>query len=546
LQTARRAVRRQRLLRWLAFSLLILGAGGFYGALRLQAHLQTRRFVESRMEAARESLGRGLGMSQRASASRDKALALFDGQHSGEAGTGRAGQDSWPEAEEAWSRALDELKHAEAAFDETERLLEDALERAHDDLEARQLLIELTSERLLLAERFHRADERARLLERFERLTSRYVAWQARFDTPAVLDLETEPPGASIELLRYVDDDGVRRRKPVPGLGPLGATPISQVLLPPGPYHLRLTREGHAPVELPLLLERGGHEKLRLSLPAAAQVPGGYAYIPPGCFLTGSADPEPMRRFLRSAPLHRMCLQEGYLIGRTEVTLREWMDYLESLPRGARERGLHPEKRVGGVEALGLRQLPDDTWRLTLYLASGDILTARDGEPIRYPHRSLRQEQDWRRFPLAGVSAEDVAGFLGWLDSTGRLPGARLCTEQEWTRAARGADHRRYPHGDRLQKDDANFEGTYGRRPDTFGPDETGAHPVSVSPFGVHDLAGNIFEITRPMTLDSGDIVLRGGAWYYDESGALIANRQAGTSKLRDARVGVRVCASLE
>ncbi len=82
------------------------------------------------------------------------------------------------------------------------------------------------------------------------------------------------------------------------------------------------------------------------------------------------------------------------------------------------------------------------------------------------------------------------------------------------------------------------------RPPECTGPDEAGAHPGSVSPFGVHDMAGNAFEITRPMTPDLGVIILRGGAWYYDESGSLIANRQIGNPNLRDPRVGVRVCAS--
>jgi formylglycine-generating enzyme required for sulfatase activity len=331
----------------------------------------------------------------------------------------------------------------------------------------------------------------------------------------------------------------------VPGLGPLGPTPLARLRLPVGSYHLRLTREGRAPVELPLLFQRGGPERHHLQLPPAEAVPEGYVYIPPGCFLTGSADPEPVRRFLRSAPLHRRCLQAGYLIGRTEVTLGEWMTYLETLPAGAPERRILATERVRGGESLSLRQLPEGDWSFSLFLASGGVLTARSGEFLHYPSRSLRREQDWRLFPLAGVSAEDLAGYLAWLDRSGRLPGARLCTEHEWTRAARGADDRRYPHGDRLQKDDANIEGTYDRRPDAFGPDEVGAHPASVSPFGVQDLAGNAFEIARPMTPDIGDIVLRGGAWYYDESGALIANRQAGNPQLRDVRVGVRLCASL-
>ena len=75
------------------------------------------------------------------------------------------------------------------------------------------------------------------------------------------------------------------------------------------------------------------------------------------------------------------------------------------------------------------------------------------------------------------------------------MPGARLCTELEWERAARGADDRLFPHGDELDADDANFDVTYGRVDSAYGPDVVGSHPASRSPFGVDDLAGNVFEL---------------------------------------------------
>ena len=63
------------------------------------------------------------------------------------------------------------------------------------------------------------------------------------------------------------------------------------------------------PVDLPLLLTRGAREQVRLALPTA--VPEGYVYIPPGCFLLGSAEPEVVRTLHDSAPLHRLCLTRG-------------------------------------------------------------------------------------------------------------------------------------------------------------------------------------------------------------------------------------------
>ena len=52
-----------------------------------------------------------------------------------------------------------------------------------------------------------------------------------------------------------------------------------------------------------------------------------------------------------------------------------------------------------------------------------------------------------------------------------------------------------------------------------------------------------ILPLKRLSPGDLGDIVLRGGAWYFEHVGALVTNRQAGTSTMRDVVVGLRVCA---
>ena len=74
-------------------------------------------------------------------------------------------------------------------------------------------------------------------------------------------------------------------------------------------------------------------------------------------------------------------------------------------------------------------------------------MTARRGEPLCRPKRSVRRCQDWLRLPVAGIAWEDAQAYVAWLAS-GRVPGARLCAEREWERAARGADGRLYAHGD--------------------------------------------------------------------------------------------------
>lgn len=129
---------------------------------------------------------------------------------------------------------------------------------------------------------------------------------------------------------------------------------------------------------------------------------------------------------------------------------------------------------------------------------------------------------------------------LAWLDRSGRLPGARLCEEQEWERAARGADGRAFPHGNLLSTDDANFDETYGRQ--GFGPDQVGAHPASASPFGLLDAAGNVWEWTRS-AWHPDEAVIRGGAWYYERFTNRSDNREVVEPKIHDLLLGLRVCA---
>lgn len=539
LRASQRAVRRQNVRRGFAALLVTLTAGGIYAAPRLKEHLETQRFIQARLQDAQRALSRGRALSQVSRADREKALALFNGKLP----EGSEVPPSPPEvrlrAEQQWDWALTEFNQAQADFITAERSLDDALERAPDHPEVRRLLVELIYERIEHGKAFFRVDDRARLQQRLERLTARDETWRNRLEAPAEFELMTTPSGASVELTPH---DNLGKPK---GESMRLKTPIARTSLPAGAYHLRITHEGHSPINMPLLLEHGRHKDLHLSLPRLQDVPEGYVYIPPDCFFAGSTDPEEVRKFLRSAPLHQICLKEGFLIGRTEVTLRDWMAYLNSLPKDAPPQRILAGQPRGGGFALQLTRGHEGRWNFSLWQETGQRLTARERELFLYPGRNHLQEQDWRLFPLAGVSPKALQDYLAWLDRSGRVPGARLCSELEWTRAARGADHRRYPPGDRLEMSDANMDMTYGAQPDSRGPDEVGSHPASASPFGLLDMAGNAFEMVTPVTYDLGDFVILGGAWYYGSISTVVANRQAYAADSRDARVGARVCAPL-
>ena len=140
------------------------------------------------------------------------------------------------------------------------------------------------------------------------------------------------------------------------------------------------------------------------------------------------------------------------------------------------------------------------------------------------------------------MSFHEAAQYAQWLDASGRLPGARLCNEYEWERAARGADARLWPHGNRLAPEEANYDETYGKNTQAFGPDEVGSHPASQSPFGLEDMAGNLNEWTVSVMGD-GPAVVRSGAYFFSGLVSSTFNRTAVDANLTDNVMGIRVCA---
>ena len=155
--------------------------------------------------------------------------------------------------------------------------------------------------------------------------------------------------------------------------------------------------------------------------------------------------------------------------------------------------------------------------------------------------------------PVVGVSWYEAAAYCNWLRS--RLvdselpfrvwregkPGieslaqqhvvARLPSEAEWEKAARGPDGLRWPWGDEWQEDRANTEEAH-----LGETSAVGSFPAGASPYGVLDLAGNVWEWTRSRwgrkslstpdygypyrsddgreELDGPDLrVVRGGSW---------------------------------
>jgi formylglycine-generating enzyme required for sulfatase activity len=521
LARSRRAARARRARRLAIIFGAPIAIACVVGGVRLEARLAQGRVVDRHVVRVRALHARVEAALAASADHARRAFAHFD------AGERQAGEAVWQEARNA-------RQSAAVLFTQAEDALDAALERDPGRADVRALLGDVLYARIVDADAAgerERSEELAARMARYDDDGSR----RARLVEAGLLDVTTDPPGARLTLIPYTRETDGRRPEGPPV--DLGTSPLAAAPLDPGSYLLVATAPGRPPVRAPFVIARG--ERLPLALPLPRAVPAGFIYVPPGRFLFGARGDDDLRRdFYNTVPLHPVTTG-GYLIARHETTFAEWIAFLDALPAAERARrtprGTYFDGKGGELRWTSGR------WELTHQTPEGRR-TAPPGQPWRYEGRQRRASQDWLRFPVFGIDLEDVTAYGRWLAATGRAPGARPCTEHEWERGARGADDRQYPHGDRLDPDDANFDLTYGRVLEAFGPDEVGSHPASRSPFGLDDTAGNHYEWTLS-SLVAGEAALRSASYFYAVNIVRVFNREPVSPKTRTQMIGARMCA---
>ena len=222
-------------------------------------------------------------------------------------------------------------------------------------------------------------------------------------------------------------------------------------------------------------------------------------YVPAGEFLMGTSDADieyykeifPLRRIARfdNERPQRTVFLDAFYIDKFEVTNQQYKQFLS-------ETGYTPKH----------------------YL---------DYEPYNTPN-----------FPAAVLEWEDAVAYADWV-------GKRLPTEAEWEKAARGTDGRIWPWGDEWDGTKLSGNDGTGLKDGYKETAPIGQFPQGASPYGAHDMAGNLWEWVsdwydpnyyrttppniNPKGPETGDgHVLKGGGWAENLDFTRCANRQGG------------------
>jgi len=213
--------------------------------------------------------------------------------------------------------------------------------------------------------------------------------------------------------------------------------------------------------------------------------PQAWSLIPAGEFLSGQFN-------------HPVTIENDYEMMVTPVTVAQYVDFLN-------------QAMANGTLTIAADQIvgfyPGDEFRGVNHeveITPGDYINVPLDDPasrFNYDGTTFSVNAGWEHHPMTNVSWFGAWSYCGAHDY-------RLPTEMEWEKAARGTDGRPFPWGDEIARNNANFYasrdpfedmGSFGSRTSPVGFYNGGTYDgyvtlASASPYGLYDMAGNVWQ----------------------------------------------------
>ena len=328
------------------------------------------------------------------------------------------------------------------------------------------------------------------------------------------LSLETTPPGADATLHNLGLQDQVL--EPVEPTW-LGTTPLLQVEVAMGSYHLVLRKDGFRELAIPVFVDRMEHVRLHMHLLPAGALSDDFIHVPAGPFWMGGDE-----RAFGALPRQQVEVSD-FAIGRRPTTMGEYLEFVNDLASSDALLARFRAPRESAEAEAYFHLQSDGSFVLPEVTREGDRLIPD--------------------LPAFGISWEDARAYCEW---RGRVEGVlyRLPTEAEWEKAARGVDGRFFPWGDH---EDGGFCKTSESRPSRPMPEPVGTFArTDRSPYGVVDMAGQVSEwcdgwYDDEMTLRP----VRGGSWARPAHYSRVCTRSGHLPREVFSHVGFRLVREL-
>jgi formylglycine-generating enzyme required for sulfatase activity len=207
---------------------------------------------------------------------------------------------------------------------------------------------------------------------------------------------------------------------------------------------------------------------------------------------------------------------KAYEIMVTDVTVTQYADFLN----GALADGY---VKMDGEKIVGLYPGDEDNGvKHEEKIEAGDWLFIPLNDPsqrIKFDGTTFTVESGYENHPMTMVSWFGAWGYCKYYES-------RLPTEMEWEKAARGTDTRPFPWGEEIQLNNANFYSSrdpfenmksFGSRTSPVGfynGQKYGDYQTldSASPYGLYDMAGNVWQWTGNVYEGMHYRFMRGGS----------------------------------